>query len=220
MTVFSNFGEQPVSIGEAARARAALGYDGGMNAEATAREMSYAEYCALEREAGGAKHEYFDGEAYAMTGGTLEHGRLSMRVGHLLTLALEGRSCCVFSSDVRVHVQASGLNTYPDVSVVCGPPETSEEDRNALLNPVLLVEVLSDSTEAYDRGQKASHYRQIPSLRAYLMVSQHEAKLELQLREADGRWTLAEAGAGERLSIAPLELELDVDELYREPASG
>lgn len=192
-----------------------LSYDGDMHSGATAQAMSYADYCALEGE-GQAKHEFLCGEVFAMTGGTLEHGRLAGKLIYMLERALSGRPCRVFTSDVRVHIEATGLDTYPDLSVVCGAPETSKQDQNALLNPLLLVEVLSDSTEAYDRGQKASHYRRIPSLRAYLMVSQHEAKLELQQREGEGPWILAEAGAGERLSISALGLELDVDELYAE----
>lgn len=180
--------------------------------------MTYAEYCALERE-GETKHEYLRGEVFAMTGGTLEHGRLAMRIGHLLARELGERPCRVYSSDVRVHVEATQLDTYPDVSVVCGKPETAELDAHALLNPIMIVEVLSDSTEAYDRGQKASHYRRIPSLRAYLLVSQSEQKLELQVRSADGPWTLFEAGVGERLTIEPLGIELAVDEVYWEPPS-
>ena len=177
--------------------------------------MSYADYVAFEREAQ-TKHEYLRGEVFAMTGGTLEHGRLAMRVGLLLGNALEGRPCRVYSSDVRVHVAATDFDGYPDVSVVCGDPETAEEDAHALINPSLVIEVLSDSTEAYDRGQKASHYRRIPSLKAYLLVSQHEPQLELQVRRGD-RWEIVEARAGERLTIEPLELELAVDDVYRQP---
>ena len=179
--------------------------------------MTYAEYCAFEREAA-VKHEYLRGEVFAMAGGTLEHARLASRVALLLGRELEGRPCRVFSSDARVRIEATDLDTYPDLSVVCGPPQTA--DAHALINPLVLVEVLSDSTEAYDRGQKAAHYRRIPSLRAYLMIAQTERRLELQVRQDDGRWTLLEAGPGQRLEIEPLGIELDVDELYREPPAG
>jgi Uma2 family endonuclease len=178
--------------------------------------MTYADYCAFEREAA-VKHEYLRGEVFAMAGGTIEHGRLSVRITYLLSRALEGRPCRVLPSDVRVRIEATDLDTYPDASVVCGPVQTTAADVHAIINPILLVEVLSDSTEAYDRGQKASHYRRIPSLRAYLLVSQHEPRLELQVHQADGRWTLIEAGAGERLELEPLGIALDVDEVYREP---
>lgn len=180
--------------------------------------MTYAEYCAFERDAA-VKHEYLRGEVFAMTGGTLEHARLASRVAYLLGRELEGRPCEVFSSDARVRIEATDLDTYPDLSVVCGKPQSADADAHALINPILLVEVLSDSTEAYDRGQKAAHYRRIPSLRAYLMVAQHEPRLELQLRQDDGRWTLLEAGSGERLELEPLGIDLDVNELYREPPS-
>jgi len=180
--------------------------------------MTYAEYCAFERESS-IRHEYLRGEVFAMAGGTLEHGRLAGRIIHLLWRSLEGRPCSVFTSDVRVRVEATDLDTYPDASVVCGEPRTAKSDVRALLNPSLIVEVLSSSTEAYDRGQKASHYRRIPSLRAYLMVSQDQRQLELQLRQADGSWTLCEAGPGECLTIEALGIELDVDEVYRDPSA-
>lgn len=188
--------------------------------------MTYAEYCAFERDAA-MKHEYLRGEVFAMTGGslamaggTIEHGRLAVRITHLLSRELEGRPCDVLSSDVRVRIEATDLDTYPDASVVCGSVQTAHADTHAIVNPILLVEVLSDSTEAYDRGQKASHYRRIPSLRAYLLVSQHEPRLELQVHQADGRWTLIEVGAGGRLEIEPLGIGLDVDEVYRARPPG
>ena len=194
-------------------------YPGAVSSEAPAPRMTYAEYCTFEREAK-VKHEYLRGEVFAMAGGTLEHGRLAVRVTHLLSRELEARPSRVLSSDVRVRIEATDLDTYPDASVVCGAIQTATADSHALLNPALLVEVLSDSTEAHDRGQKASHYRRIPSLRAYLLVSQHEPRLELQVRGADERWTLVEAVAGERLEIEPLGIGLDVDEVYREPPVG
>jgi Uma2 family endonuclease len=180
--------------------------------------MTYSEYCAFEREST-VKHEYLRGEVFAMAGGTLEHGRLASRIIYLLSRALEGRPCTLYTSDVRVRIEATDLDTYPDVSVVCGERQTAKADARALLNPILLVEVLSSSTEAYDRGQKASHYRRIPSLRAYLLVSQDEQRLELQVRQANGHWSLIEVGPGERVMIEPLAVELDVDEVYRDPAA-
>lgn len=194
-------------------------YPVGVSSEARAPRMTYAEYCAFEREAA-VKHEYLRGEVFAMAGGTIEHGRLAGRLIHLLIRELEDRPCRVLTSDVRVHIDATDLDTYPDASVVRGVVQTADADTHAIVNPILLVEVLSDSTEAYDRGQKASHYRRIPTLAAYLLVSQHEPRLELQVHQADGRWTLIEVGAGGRLEIEPLGIGLDVDEVYREPPIG
>ncbi len=187
-----------------------------------ATSMTHAEYCALEREAR-VKHEYVAGEVFAMTdgtGGTLEHSRIAGELIRLLGNALEGRPCRVLTADARVRIEAVDVDTYPDLSVVCGAPETAESDAHALLNPTLIVEVLSKSTEAYDRGLKASHYRQIPSLRAYLLVGQDRRGLELQVRQADGRWLIHEAGPGERLSIEALGIELEVDAVYRAAISA
>lgn len=188
-------------------------------AEAQREHMSYADYLALES-ASEVKHEYLRGEIFAMAGGTPRHSALAMAVGVELSIALAERSCVVFNSDLRVRIETTDLSTYPDVVVVCGPLETAEDDRNAALNPVLIVEVLSDSTEAYDRGQKFSHYRQIPSLREYLLVAQTEPRLEAYAKNEAGRWELAEAGPGDVLTLSSLEgVELQVDRVYR-PAAG
>jgi Uma2 family endonuclease len=142
-----------------------------------------------------------------------------MQLGRLLGNALDGR-CRVLSADARVRIEAVDVDTYPDLSIVCGLPETAQSDNYALLNPTMVVEVLSKSTEAYDRGIKASYYRQIPSLRAYLLVSQDLRRLELQVRQAEGRWVLIEAGPGQLLRIDPLEVEIEVDAVYRDAISG
>ena len=194
-------------------------YGRPMHAEAQRQVMTHADYCAAECEAA-IKHEYLAGEVFAMTGGTLEHSRLATEVGYLLRGALEGRPCRVLSSDARVRIEAVDVDTYPDLSVVCGPAETATADDHALLNPTLIVEVLSPSTEAYDRGLKASYYRQIPALKAYLLVVQDRAGLELHAREADGRWLMSEAGPGERLRIPALDVELEVDAVYRDAFSS
>lgn len=186
-----------------------------VTAEATQLRMTHAEYCAFEREAA-VKHEYLAGEVFAMTGGTLEHSRLAAQIGHLLLSALAGGPCRVLSADARVRIEDVDVDVYPDLSVVCGPPETAASDDHALLNPTLVVEILSKSTEAYDRGLKASYYRRIPSLKAYLLVAQDRPMLELQLRESGDRWVIVEAGPGQRLTIAPLGVELDVDAIYRD----
>lgn len=198
---------------------AVVRYGPVVKAGAPQLSMTHAEYCALEREAA-VKHEFISGEVFAMTGGTLEHSRLAMRLGYLLTAALDGGRCRVLSADARVRIEAVDIDTYPDLSVVCGPPETAPADDHALLNPTLVVEVLSKSTEAYDRGLKASYYRQIPSLRAYLLVAQDRQQLELLVRQSDDRWLLVEVGSGQRLAIEPLDIELEVDAIYRDAFEG
>ncbi|WP_438011453.1 Uma2 family endonuclease [Sorangium sp. So ce321] len=177
---------------------------------------SYAEYLEQER-ASPTKHEFLNGEIFAMAGGTPEHARLCASVGAELRTHLRGRPCAVYSADLRVRVQATGLSTYPDVSVVCGKLERDLEDKDAALNPSVLVEVLSDSSEAYDRGQKFAHYRHIPSLREYVLVSQHEPRIEVFHRNEDDSWTLREARAGQGAHLEAIGCTLSVDEVYRDP---
>jgi Uma2 family endonuclease len=179
--------------------------------------MTYAAYLAAE-EVSATKHEYLRGDVYAMAGGTPEHAALMAAATVELGLALRGRPCRLYTSELRVRIEATDLSTYPDISVVCGALETSASDRNAMINPILLVEVLSDSTEAYDRGEKFAHYRRLPSLREYLLLSQHEPRIESFRKNAQGIWMLAEAGPGERLTLAALDdVHLDVDLIYSNP---
>ena len=181
--------------------------------------VSYADYLRLEA-TGDAKHEWLDGVVYAMAGGTLEHSALSASVIALLTLGLRGKPCRVFTSDARVRVQATGLGTYPDASVACGRIEHDADDPNGLANPLVLVEVLSDSTEDWDRGGKFAHYRRIPSLRDYVVVSQREQLIEHHSRNDDGTWTTRDLGPGEVLRLTGVDAGIAVDEVYRDPMVG
>ncbi|WP_437493247.1 Uma2 family endonuclease [Sorangium sp. So ce1014] len=187
-----------------------------MNEPARKILWTYAEYLDQER-ASPTKHEFLNGEIFAMAGGTPEHARLCVSVSAELRAHLRGRPCAVYSSDLRVRVQATGLSTYPDVSVVCGKLERDAVDKDAALNPIVLVEVLSDSSEAYDRGQKFAHYRRIPSLREYALVSQHEPRIEVFHRNEDDSWTLREARAGEGAHLETIGCTLSIDEVYRDP---
>ena len=186
-------------------------------AEAKPSQMSYAEYLALDA-VSESKHEYLRGEVYAMAGGTPEHAALAMAVGAELRAALHGRPCRAYSSDLRVRVEATDLSTYPDITVVCGALETANTDAHAVINPTLIVEVLSDSTEGYDRGEKFAHYRRIPSLREYLLVSQQSHRLESLYKNDEGDWVLREAGPGEALQLRALEgVRLETDVVYHDP---
>ncbi|MGH9323377.1 MAG: Uma2 family endonuclease, partial [Vicinamibacteria bacterium] len=120
----------------------------------------------------------------------------------------------VFSSDLRIRVAATGLTTYPDVTVACGPLQRDQESRETVLNPTVLVEVLSDGTERCDRGEKFDHYKRIPSLQEYVLVSQKAALVEVWRRQGDS-WLRQEAKAGEKLALQSIHCELDLDELYR-----
>lgn len=176
---------------------------------------TFAEYLALEAKSE-TKHEYIHGEVFAMAAGSPDHAALAAAVIRLLGTALLGRPCRVYTSDLRIRVLATGLATYPDVSVVCRPFEHDPEDASTAVNPVVIAEVLSDSTEAYDRGEKFAHYRRLPSLRDYLLVLQREARIEHYRRNEDDTWTLREVRASGAVHLS-IGCELSVDDVYRDP---
>lgn len=172
---------------------------------------SYEDYLSA-LEYGQLKLEYCAGEIYAMAGGTPLHAQLSASVNRVLGNRLAG-PCSVYSSDLKVRIEATDLSTFPDVTVVCGERHVSSIDRNAIVNPTLLVEVTSDSTEDYDRGAKLSHYQQCPSLRAVLFVSHRQARITV-VERAGADWTTRDYGSGESVRLGEPQLELQVDELY------
>lgn len=165
------------------------------------------------------KHEFWQGQVYAMAGGTPEHAALAGRLAGALAPAVAGGPCDVFTSDLRVRVAASGLTTYPDLTVVCRPWERDPEDHNTVTNPRLVVEVLSDSTSAYDRGEKLSQYQLIPSLREVLLVAHDVRRLELWRRGSDGRWQLIVTESGGQTTLESVQTTVDVDILYRDLVS-
>ena len=179
----------------------------------TARRLhySYEEYLAA-LEMSEMKLEYCDGEMYAMAGGTPAHAELAAATIGILRNELLGR-CRVSTSDLKVHIEATGLSTFPDVSVVCGARELARIDRNAITNPTLLVEVTSRSTEDYDRGEKLNHYQQCPSLQAVLFVSHRRRQVTLVSRTAAG-WDTSEFRPGQRVEVPALALKFSLDELY------
>lgn len=183
------------------------------SAVTTAKRLHYAydEYLGL-LERSEFKLEYCDGVIYAMAGGTVAHAALSAAIIRLVGQALLG-SCQVFTSDLKIRVEASDLSTFPDASVVCGPQQTSPMDAHALTNPTVLVEVTSRSTEDYDRGDKLSHYKQLPSLKAVLFVSHRTRCVTLVQRTGSG-WSEREFRAGESVVLGEPKLEVAVDDLY------
>lgn len=189
------------------------------DAAALQRGTSYAEYLVLEA-TGDARHEWFDGVVYAMAGGTLDHSALCASIITALSVALTAKPCRVFTSDARVRVKTTGLATYPDASVACGRAERDPDDAHALVNPVVLVEVLSESTEDWDRGGKFAHYRRIPSLRDYLIVAQGDALIEHHSRNDDGSWTMRELRAGDVVSLTGVAATIAVDDVYRDPLAA
>ncbi|MEK6259865.1 MAG: Uma2 family endonuclease [Planctomycetota bacterium] len=176
--------------------------------------LSVTDYYRLEN-AAEFRSQFFAGEMFAMAGGTPRHSRIKTNVGSLLNTLLRQGPCITYDSDLRLRVTETNLITYPDVSVVCGELQVDPDDANTALNPTLIVEVLSPSTEAYDRGAKFGHYRRIPSLREYVLVSQEEPRVERFLLNDDGTWTLAIAnGLDESIELGSLGVTLPLSEIY------
>jgi Uma2 family endonuclease len=180
-----------------------------------APRTTYAEYLTHEA-ASEVRHEYVAGQIVAMAGGAIEHGRLIARVQLELHRALAGRPCAVLASDVRVRIRAADRATYPDVLVVCGEVQRDPDDDHAIINPTVIVEVLSDSTTSTDRESKGPDHRRLPSLAEYVLVSQRARRVEVYRRSGPRQWTVEEVVAGERLALTSLTVELAVDALYED----
>lgn len=181
---------------------------GMMGRVATRSRMNADEYLAWEREQPD-KHEFFHGEVFAMAGASPRHNALCGRIIALVSAAMP--SCVVLTSDQRVTTANHGRYVYPDVSVVCGPVQIEAGD--VLTNPTILVEVLSATTEQYDRGLKWEGYQRLPSLVDYVIVSQAEPRIEHYRRAADGSWTYRAAGSGGRVTLST-GVHLIIDELF------
>ena len=183
--------------------------------------FTFRDYLAHE-ESSTTKHEYLDGQIYAMAGGTPEHSALIASVTTHLSNQVRGGPCRVHMSDLRVRVLETGLATYPDVAVISGAWQRDPEDERTILNPTVIVEVLSPSTEAYDRGEKLEHYKRIPSLRACLLVAADRQEIETWTREREGEsWKRALIVSGQTAEIGALAASLGVDAVYadaKEPA--
>lgn len=176
---------------------------------------TYADYVALELDSP-TKHEFLDGEIYAMTGGSEEHSALAAEVVGILRSATGDGPCRAHTSDLRLYVESVGLATFPDGSVVCGPLEQHGPSPKATaLNPTVLLEVTSDSSEEYDTTEKLECYRTIPALRDYVIVSHRERRITVHSRSDSGEWITRVAIAGGRVTVTSLGVELSVDEIYR-----
>ena len=180
-------------------------------------KLTVEQYLAIEREAE-YKSEYYRGDMFAMAGGTGPHSELSVTMTRLIGNRLAGRGCKVYNSDMKVQIEPGGLHTYPDGSVVCGKPVFSTSTKEALVNPKLIVEVLSKSTEAHDRGFKFQEYKKIASLEEYVLVSQTEPLVERFARRSGAAWMdYSEArGMDARIELQSLGIEIPLEEIYGE----
>lgn len=179
------------------------------------RRLTPAEYLAIERKAE-FKSAYFNGEMFAMADTSRWHVRASINLSTEIVRQLRDSPCEVYNSDMRVKISPTGLYTYPDLSIVCDGPRFEDDVLDTLLNPRVIFEVLSKSTEAYDRGRKFGQYRQIVSLREFVLVSQTEPLIERYLRQADGDWLLSEfKGLEAVLVLESVPCRVPLAEIYR-----
>lgn len=186
--------------------------------------LSYADYLAAE-EHSDLKHLWWRGEVFAMSGSTGERAWLTARIVRLLGVQLERRPCAIYSSDLRVRVDAADMTAYPDAQIICGRRIPTAVDPHCSTNPAALFEVLSDSTEAWDRGGKFEAYAQLPSLRHYVLISQGRNRVEHFRRNDDGSWRYLALGPGQRLELDDIAV-VELDDLYdgveieRQPPEG
>ena len=172
------------------------------------------EYLTFER-ASQTRHELYKGEIFAMAGASLNHNKLQMNFITTVGSFLKGRSCNVFGSDLRIHVPVNGLFTYPDALIICGNPQLMDEQFDTVLNPSVIVEILSPATQRYDRGEKFMLYRSIPSLKEYILIDSESISIEHYKRNNNNTWLLQEwKERTDALTIATIGLDLTVEELY------
>jgi len=184
-----------------------------MTAETVEYYFTSAEYLELE-ETAGFKSEYYDGRIYAMSGATRAHNLITLNAVSEIRSRLKGRPCEAYVGDMRVLVSDVGLYTYPDVVVVCGEPQFTNAQQTTLLNPTLLIETLSPTTESYDRGNKFAMYRQLASLQTYVLISQDTPRIERYDRQGE-QWLLTEAvGLESTLLLPVIDCTLSLREVY------
>jgi len=179
------------------------------------------EYLAFERAQSDAKHEYLDGRIIpmvetiqGMAGASLAHNRIVSNLVISLGTQMRGRPCDVFSSDMRIHIPITGLYTYPDIAALCDEPRFEDDQLDVLLNPSIIIEVLSPSTEAYDRGAKFDHYRSIETLQAYMLIAQDRAHVEQFERQGSGWLLTVTKGLEASVRLEAIGCELALADVY------
>jgi Uma2 family endonuclease len=179
------------------------------------RKYSIEEYLEMEN-ASTEKHEYYQGEIFAMSGAKMQHNIVAGNIFGELHHKLNGKPCQPFNSDMRTHIEENTLFTYPDVSVVCGDPITRNNDEMNMLNPTIIFEVLSPSTKNYDRGEKFKLYRDIPTLKEYVLVDPEQVSIEAYHINEHGNWELKEyKGIDDNLFLQSIQVTLSLKEIYK-----
>lgn len=189
-----------------------------MSAVPPTKYITVEEYL-LQEETASEKHEYFGGEVFAMSGSSINHNRIVRNMLTLLDASLKGSRCEVFPSDLKVHIEANGLFTYPDLSIVCNDIETWKQRKDTITNPSVIIEVLSPSTSGYDRGQKFKLYRDIPSLKEYILISSTEMLVEQYSKQSEHIWSFRETkDSSASLQIETIGFSCPLDEVFRNVA--
>jgi Uma2 family endonuclease len=179
-------------------------------------KLTIAEYLEFEKTSQ-EKHEYYQGELFAMAGAKVAHNRIVTRLTILLGQQLRGRSCEPFNSDQRIHIPSNTLFTYPDLSIVCGPVQSLNNDDYNILNPSIIIEVLSPATKNYDRGEKFQLYRDIPTLKEYILIDSQFIRIEAFRINATGHWELEEYNSPSASLLLPLiNVAIPVQEIYEQ----
>jgi Uma2 family endonuclease len=172
------------------------------------------DYLAMERRSE-TRHEYYDGEIFALAGATEQHNIIVSNVLSAIHTQFKNRPCRVYVNEMKVKIEKTGLYTYPDIVAICGNSIFEDERTDILLNPMVIIEVLSDSTEAYDRGKKFEHYRKIPSLQEYILISQHTSHVEHFLRTESNQWILTEKDdIHETLIFPSINVNISLTDVY------
>lgn len=178
--------------------------------------VSPEEYLQMER-VSDKKHEYYNGEVFAMSGASWEHNVIVKNVNTLILPSLKGKSCNMFGSDLRIHIPENSLYTYPDFSIVCGQPETTDKNKDTIIKPYAIIEVLSKSTRDYDRGTKFSLYRTIQTLKEYILIESESVSVELFIRNPDNTWTLSEfKRLSDNIFISTIKITLQLRDIYED----
>ena len=180
---------------------------------APVQRLSRDEYLALERRSE-LRHQFFNGEMFAMSGASRIHNLIALNLGAELRNQLREKSCEVYTSDMRVLVDATGMYTYPDVVVVCGEPQLEDKHLDTLLNPTVIVEVLSESTAAFDRGRKFAHYQRIASLREYVLIEQEMVRVELYERQGESWLLTSREDPDASLELPAIGCSVPLREIY------
>ncbi len=177
--------------------------------------ISEEDYLTME-EVSPVKHEYFDGEIFQMAGASEQHNTITINIAGELHQQLKKRPCKVYQNDMRLYIEKEGIYVYPDVMVVCGKPDIKKfKSLDNILNPVLIVEVLSESTADYDKGAKFEQYRTIDSFKEYLLVSQDRKQLTRYTKQSDGSWVLTDfIGDKTQIELSSIECSLSIEDIY------